>query len=303
MYTDSMTKIHVICGGDSSERAVSLRSGAAVAAALESAGFIVQVSDIDVSDRELQGSDAVFLVLHGSGGEDGTIQRRLETLNMPFVGSGSAASELCMDKAAYRAFMLSHHVRMPAGAIVSHNEYVDHPLSKKPHVLKPVDGGSSIDTHIIRDTSKVDTLAISHSYTRHDRMLLEELIVGTELTVGVLGDQALPVIEIIPPTDAEFDYENKYNGSTQELCPPQHVPAETQRAVQAIALEAHKLTDCRDMSRSDFIVTASNEHYLLETNTIPGMTETSLYPKMAATAGISMPELTAQLVERALARN
>lgn len=297
-----MTKILVICGGTSSERDVSLRSGGAVAAALSAEGYDVTTHDSDVTDAQLRMSDVVFPVLHGAGGEDGTFQERLEALGIPFVGSGSTASKLCMDKAAYREFVAKNTIRMPAGSVVTHHTYIDHPLTKQPHVLKPIDGGSSIDTHIIRDVDDVETMPISLSFTRHHTMLLEELIIGTELTVGVLRDTALPVIEIIPPQNAEFDYTNKYNGATQELCPPQHVSAEVQVKVQSLAQDVHRLTNCRDMSRSDFIVTRTGKCYLLETNTIPGMTETSLFPKMARTAGLSMPELTKQLVEMALER-
>jgi D-alanine-D-alanine ligase len=134
-------------------------------------------------------------------------------------------------------------------------------------------------------------------------MLLEELIEGVELTVGVLGDQALPVIEIIPPSDGEFDYENKYNGKSQELCPPRHVDQNIQKQAQEIAVHIHRSLGLRDMSRTDIIIRRSdNVLFTLETNTIPGMTDQSLLPKAAAVAGYSMPELCDTLVRRALQR-
>lgn len=297
-----MAKVHVICGGTSDERAVSLRSGEAVREALAQAGYEVAVFDTSDSDNAISACDVVFPVLHGAGGEDGEFQERLEKLGVKFVGSGSVASRLCMDKAAYREHMIAQGFLMAQGQAVTRNEYLASPLAHAPHVLKPIDGGSSIDTHIIRDAASIDTTAVVASFTRHPRMVLEELIEGTELTVGVLGDRALPVIEIIPPSDGEFDYENKYNGQTQELCPPQHVSEAVQQAVQAIAVQVHNAAGCRDFSRSDFITTASGKHYLLETNTIPGMTQTSLFPKMAQTAGISMPELVSMLVGQAQRR-
>lgn len=299
-----MTKIHVICGGKSDEREVSLRSGTAVADALRAAGYDdVAVFDTSDADDTIRQCDVVFPVLHGVGGEDGELQQRLQAQGVPFVGTDAAGSRLCLDKAAYRTRMISLGFRMAAGATVTRDEYYTHPLARKPHVLKPVNGGSSIDTYILREEANTDTsAAIAASFTRHQKMILEELIVGTELTVGILGDQALPVIEVIPPQNEEFDYTNKYNGKTQELCPPQHVPEDIQQAVQALALQIHRAAGCRDFSRTDFIVTADGVPFLLETNTIPGMTATSLFPKMAQAAGISMPQLVDKLVQLALSR-
>ena len=133
-------------------------------------------------------------------------------------------------------------------------------------------------------------------------MLLEELVEGIEITVAVVGDQALPVIEIIPPEAGEFDYENKYNGRSQELCPPEHVAEDIQAEARDLALRTHNLTGCRDFSRTDMILTPLGELWILETNTIPGMTDQSLLPKAAAAAGIPMPLLCDRLVQMALAR-
>ncbi len=298
-----MTKIHVICGGASSEREVSLRSGAAIAKALEEAGYEIAILDTTATDTEMANCDVAFPVLHGVGGEDGEIQARLRRLGVTFVGSDVEASQLCMDKTVYRKLMLTENLLMPEGATVTAFEYEAHELAVQPHVLKPVDGGSSIDTHIVRDVASADRSAIADSFQRHTAMILEELIEGVELTVGILGDTALPVIEIIPPTDAEFDYDNKYNGKTQELCPPEHVSDDVQKAVQLIALQAHTLAGCRDFSRTDFITTPAGKQYLLETNTIPGLTKTSLFPKMTETAGMTMPELVDTLVKMALKRH
>jgi D-alanine-D-alanine ligase len=172
-------------------------------------------------------------------------------------------------------------------------------LAKQPFVLKPNDGGSSIDTFIMRDPQKVNATAIKQAFSRHKTMLLQELINGVEITVAVtrMNDHAaLPVIEIIPPADGEFDYENKYNGKTQELCPPEHVGRENQRKAQALAKQVHDLTRCQDVSRTDMIITPDDKIYILETNTMPGMTEESLVPKAAAADGISMSKLCSALI-------
>ena len=299
-----MTKILVLAGGDSDEREVSLRSGGAVHAALQTAGYDSELLDYNadqVADAQLMRADVVFPALHGIGGEDGQVQSRLEKLGLPFVGSDSASSALCMDKRRYK-----QHVRgtipVPEGELVDLGSVWQSPLTARPFVLKPSDGGSSVDTFLVRDTENMDRQGIEAAFARHPQLLLEELISGIEITVAVLGDQALPAVEIIPPAGGEFDYANKYNGATQELCPPANVAEELQRTAGEYALEAHRLCGCRDMSRTDMIITADNQMYILETNTIPGLTSQSLLPKEAAAAGITMPELAGQLVEAALAR-
>lgn len=298
-----MMKINVVCGGTSDERDVSLRSGNAVAEALRQKGHAVEILDTSDSDARIVRCDVVFPVLHGVGGEDGQFQARLEKTGVPFVGSGSEASRLCMDKSLYRQAAQAAGFLMAEGRVVDEEGYTNDPLAKQPHVLKPIDGGSSIDTLIVRDPRSIDRQLVRDMYSRHRTMLLEQLITGTEVTVGVLADNALPVIEIIPPSDEEFDYKNKYNGKTQELCPPEHVTEALQEAAQALTLRVHTALGCRDLSRTDFIIEQdSNELYLLETNTIPGMTGQSLYPKMAAAAGMDFESLCDQLAEMALLR-
>ena len=169
-------------------------------------------------------------------------------------------------------------------------------------LVKPVDGGSSIGVCIVRRPATTISDQIRSTFETYRQMIVEELIEGDEITVGILEDTALPVIEIIPPENGEFDYENKYNGKTQELCPPQHISQEHQQAAQELALRIHKAAGCRDLSRSDFMLNRQGQLYLLETNTIPGMTNQSLYPRMALTAGISMPELVSRFVQAALSR-
>ena len=300
-----MSNIIVLAGGTSGERDVSLRSGAAVTSALQAAGHTVQ--QLDPADGLMQYNfakcDAVFPVLHGVGGEDGGIQAQLDDFGVRYIGSDRIASELCFDKWQYKQVLSAHNIKNAAGALVDEAAFWTSELIKAPFVLKPNDGGSSIDTVLIRDT----TLGLNHAafsalFSRHPQMLLEQLIVGMEITVAVLGDQALPVIEIIPPASGEFDYENKYNGQSQELCPPVNVTAEIQADAQNLALQIHQLTACRDFSRTDIMIAADSQLYVLETNTIPGMTNQSLFPKAAATAGISMEQLVDRLVSFAVQR-
>lgn len=298
-----MTKINVICGGTSDEREISLRSGAAVATALEIAGYEVhRLDSATASIDEIAAAEVVFLVLHGAGGEDGTLQGQLEERGVKFVGSGSVASAVCFDKWRYREYV-KDELPLPDGDLVTLAEFRSHTLAKRPFVLKPFDGGSSVDTFIVRDVGAIPIEAMEVSFGKHGKMLLEQLIVGTELTVGVLGEKAIGIVEIIPPTDGEFDYENKYNGKTLELCPPEHVDEKIQAEARTLAEIAHHTTGCQDFSRTDIMVEASSDKlYVLETNTIPGLTDQSLFPKTAATIGLSMPELCDQLVQSALHR-
>jgi D-alanine-D-alanine ligase len=299
-----MTKVHVLAGGTSNEREVSLRSGRSVAAALRDAGYDVAVLDpADTAMTDIVNCDVVFPAMHGAGAEDGTLQAELEKHHVQYVGTGPEASSLCFDKGRYREFIKARDLPIAEGALVTQQTYRNHRLFGAPYVLKPVDGGSSLDVHIVRDPVSAPHEAIEATFSKYKQLLLELLIEGIELTVGVLGDKSLPAIEIIPPADGEFDYENKYNGASQELCPPQHVSETVQRRAQELALHAHTLCGCRDLSRTDIMYeTSTDKLYILETNTLPGMTDQSLYPKAAAANGLSMPELCSQLVQFALKR-
>ncbi len=296
-------KVHILSGGESAEREVSLRSGKAVAKALEQAGYEVANLDPALANIDkIANCDIVFPVLHGAGGEDGTIQKQLEKRNIKFAGSGSKASALCFDKWEYRQVITAAGLPMAKAATIKHHEHATHELAQSVHVLKPIAGGSSIDVHIVRDLGKIPHEAIAKTFERYETMLIEELIDGTELTVGILGDKALPIIKIVPPEAGEFDYENKYNGASQEIVAPEDVSPKIQKAARELALKAHQLTGCRDFSRTDIMCDKSGKLFLLETNTIPGMTDQSLYPKMALATGLSMPKLCKTLVEFALKR-
>jgi len=300
-----MKRIVVLQGGVSSEREVSLRSAANVVEQLKKLGYTAVVADpadADFNLRKLaEKCDAVLPILHGAGGEDGVLQEQLEAMGKPFLGSGSEACELTFDKALYRDFLHEYGVLMADGEVVTRAQFKKSELRDVPYVLKPINGGSSVDTVIVRDlANEPDEAYFADLFARHGEMLLEELIEGQELTVGVLGDKALPVILIVPPTSEAFDYENKYNGRTQEIVNPEQVSTQVQERAQDLALRLHRLTGCRHLSRTDMIVTPGGMLYVLETNTIPGLTQQSLFPKAAAAAGYDMPALIKCFVELAV---
>lgn len=300
------TQVLVLAGGNSLEREISLRSGAAVAAALKRVGYEVSAADPAAGLQKLipalKSADVVFPALHGVGGEDGVLQRFLEEKQIKFVGSGSRASELCFDKYSYDQLLINNGILTPKTELVTFEEFGSTTLAKRPFVLKPNDGGSSIDNVIVRDVARKDETAIRQAFDKYSQLLLQELISGPEITVAVLGTASLPVIEILPPDDQEFDYENKYNGATREICPPEHVSQSEQAEAQKLAARIHELCGCRDLSRTDIIVSEGGELCVLETNTIPGLTDESLLPKAAEAAGIDMLALCDRLVKSALAR-
>lgn len=299
-------KVLVIYGGTSSEREVSLHSGKNVHAALERSGHTVTLLDPindpsyeHLADR-VHGIDVVFPVLHGKNGEDGQLQQILERLGVPFVGSGAAVSRNCFDKLQTLNILQAAQLPVPDTDVVTYDQLPDHRLTQQPFVLKPQDEGSSVDTYLIRDPAAFNPADYRAAFDKRGSLLIETLVSGIELTVPVLGDTALPVIEIIPPEGGEFDYENKYNGQTQELCPPQHIPADVQAQAQRLAEAAHRTMACRHMSRTDMIWATTGELVILEINTLPGMTAESLYPKAAKAAGMSIEQLVDLLVTMAV---
>ena len=291
----------VLGGGISPEKEVSKRSAAAFQSALEELGHtVMQLDPAEVSLEEIihqaTAVDGTFPVLHGVGGEDGTIQEKLEAAGATYFGPGPEACRLTLDKTLFKKILEENNLPTPAWNLVSLDELATEPLTKAPFVLKPYDGGSSIDTFIIRSLP-FDSAPLEEALARHHKMLIEELIEGFEITIGILGDEALPVVEIIPPKDQEFDYENKYNGATTELCPPINVSNELQRQAQALALTVHKVTGCRHLSRTDIMIDTDGNLFIIDTNTLPGLTGQSLYPKAAAEAGYSWQDLVRKFTE------
>lgn len=293
-------KVLVLGGGDSSEREVSLKSADMVRAACERLGHHVGYFDPQGHMSQLlhvaKDYDVVLPILHGKGGEDGDVQEVLEQAGMPFLGSGSEASELCFDKVRTKELIRKHHVLTPEWGVVGASELAGAELAQTPFVLKPVDDGSSVDAMIVRQLP-YDARMAEELFTRHKQMLLEKLVFGVEITVTVLGGKAMPIVEIIPPEGGEFDYVNKYNGASSELCPPQHVSEDAQTEAARVAEFVFEVTGARHLARIDMIVAPGDDVYVLEINTMPGMTDQSLVPKSAAAAGLTFDQLVARFIE------
>lgn len=291
----------VLGGGSSPEKDVSRRSAAAVVEALVELGHeTTYVDPATVSAAELieraSNSDGVLPILHGAGGEDGEVQAMLESAGVPYLGPDVTACEATYDKTVFKRILEKHDLPTPKWSIVNRGNWLNEPLAKKPFVVKTFSGGSSIDTFIVRSFPYDDT-PILEALDRYGEMLIEELIAGHEITVGVLGNDALPVVEIIPPDGKEFDYENKYNGATRELCPPVNISEDLQIQAQDLALKTHIATRCRHLSRTDIMINSEGNMFIIDTNTIPGLTKQSLYPKAAAQAGYSWTKLVEEFIK------
>ncbi|HTL54828.1 MAG TPA: D-alanine--D-alanine ligase [Candidatus Limnocylindrales bacterium] len=291
-------RITVMLGGPSAEREVSLRSGAAVAQALRSLGHDVFELDPQPEGWDLPACDVVFLALHGTYGEDGTVQRKLEELGMPYTGCDSEASAVAFDKFITKERCVAAGVPTARFLLID-SVSASWPMGwNPPIVLKPVRQGSSVGLHFVERVSDWSP-ALLESMRYDSQVLMEEKIIGRETTVGILAGQPLPVVEVRPRTGV-YDYRSKYtSGATEYLCPAPFDEATTQR-IQAAGLGAFQAVGGRDYGRIDIMVRADGEPVVLEVNTLPGMTETSLLPKAAAAAGIGYAELCQRMVDLAL---
>jgi len=278
-----------------------------------STGLVGANSALVPAGNEQRRLDVVFVAIHGQWGEDGTIQGMLELLGIPYVGSGVLASALAMDKVMAKIVLAAHLIDVPAGIVVSRPAWPEERetfLAQAgdlgfPLVVKPVRQGSSVGVVMVGSPGDLPG-AIETAFALDDRVMVEERLHGTELTVGVIGNgpslRALPVIEIATTADF-FDYRAKYDPAlTDEICPAR-ISDELATRVQDLAMQAHNALGCRDLSRTDFIATDDGRVVTLEVNTIPGMTANSLLPKAARVAGIDFGELCSMLIEAALARN
>jgi D-alanine-D-alanine ligase len=300
-----MTKVAVLLGGMSAEREVSLRSGAQVIEALKQAGFDVTSVEVTADLQALINAltpapDVIFNALHGRYGEDGTIQGVLDYLGIPYTHSGVRASALAMDKAAAKAVFAHAGLPVAPHRIIEIAELADHDPLPPPYVVKPVNEGSSVGVSIVRpgDNRNAEIVA-SWNF---GAAMVEQYIPGRELTVGVLEDRALAVTEIIS-NEAFYDYHAKYAAGGSHHVIPAELPAHVTQRAMDIALAAHRALGCRGASRSDLRYDdATGRLVLLEVNTQPGMTATSLLPEQAAYAGMDFPALCAWMVERAKCR-
>lgn len=292
--------ITVMLGGPSAEREVSLRSGKAVAQALRSLGHKVQELDpVDPAWSLSASTEVVFLALHGTYGEDGTVQQRLEECQVPYTGCGPEASRLAFDKVLTKQRCLAKGVATPRFEVIS-NANASWPTGwEPPVVLKPVRQGSSVGLQFVRSIGEWGQ-ALAEAFRYDSEVLMEEEIRGRETTVGILDDHALPVVEIRPHRGA-YDYHSKYTvGATDYLCPAP-LDASVTANLQRVALEAFRAIGGRDYARVDILLRPDGSPAVLEVNTLPGMTETSLLPKAAAAAGLDYPQLCQRMIDLALA--
>ena len=300
-------RIGVLLGGLSPESDVSRRSGSAMAAALQRLGYTVTAIEADRSLAEALVQNRIevaMLALHGPLGEDGSVQGLLEILGIPYTGSGVLASAVAMHKAAAKKIFIFHALPTPDFQVLSQRSD-DAELSstrvsmKPPFVVKPCEGGSSIGVSIVRDDSGIASALESAVCDGSSDILIEAYVSGREITVGVLNGHALPAIEVSPDTDF-YDYDAKYNskGATRYIASPD-LSVELHEQLQNLAETVFRVLGCSGAARIDFIVTPKGRPFILEVNTIPGMTETSLLPMAAGQGGIGFDELVEQILQGA----
>lgn len=300
--------IAVLMGGWSAEREVSLMSGNGVADALESLGHRVTRIDMDrdVAAKLAEAKpDVVFNALHGTPGEDGSVQGMLDLMGLRYTHSGMVTSVIAIDKQLTKQALVPHGIPMPGGRMVSREElYRQDPLPR-PYVLKPVNEGSSVGVAIVTAESNVGNPISAEArgpWQEFDELLAEPFIRGRELTTAVLGDQALGVTEL-KPKNGFYDYDAKYTDGLTEHVFPAQIPDDVAEACKRIALDAHRLLGCKGASRADFRWDDSQGVeglFLLEVNTQPGMTPLSLVPEQARHLGIDYASLVQRIVEEAL---
>ncbi|MEW6448208.1 MAG: D-alanine--D-alanine ligase [Bacillota bacterium] len=303
-------RVAVLLGGQSAEREVSLKSGEAVYRALVGRGRDVVKIDVgpDVAQRlQVERADVAFIALHGKGGEDGSIQGLLEIMGVPYTGSGILASAIAMDKVATKRLLLSEG--LPTPRFVNLKAGSCDPLKTEdvlrkirlPLVVKPATQGSSVGMTVVRKEEEL-AQAIKDAFRYDTSVLVEEFVAGPEVTASVLGNERPVVLPLLEITTAKgvYDYEAKYTpGMSDHLIPPR-IPIAVQRRVEEIALVTYKLLGCKGFARVDFIVGSGSQPYVLEVNTIPGLTEVSLFPDAARAAGISFSDLVERLISLAL---
>jgi len=297
-------KIALLMGGPSSERDVSLATGRGISKALRSLG--VDVVEVDVRDENFQLPEDVefaFIALHGTFGEDGQLQQLLEERGVAYTGEGIQGSRLAFDKIRSKEKFEEHSVRTPEWETIEANQ---HPRMRPPMVVKAPRQGSTVGVHIVKSIEDLaPAIAGSAKYDRE--LLIEKFVSGRELTIGILGDQALPILEIIPK-GGFYDFTNKYpflnpqaGGGAEHVCPAR-IDEKKTAEIQELALRAFRALGLQVYGRVDVILSDGGEPFVLEVNTIPGMTEASLLPEAAAAAGIGYVDLCTRIIALSRAR-
>jgi len=301
-------KIAVLMGGRSSEREISIKTGKQISQALAGEGY--EVKEFDPAGALVNGlkdfqPDVVFIALHGKYGEDGTMQGLLELLGFPYTGPGVLSSALCMDKVIAKKVMCYEGIPTPSFHVITEEleEGAVENLIKElglPLVVKPSKQGSAIGVSIVREKGELEK-ALNEALKYDQAVLVEAYIDGTELTAAVLGTKnprVLPLVEIVFETEF-YDYTAKYSPGMSHHIIPARISPEAAAKVEELALRTYRAMDCCQLSRVDFMLNSEGQPFVLETNTIPGMTETSLFPDAAKAAGISFAELVSLLVDEA----
>ena len=311
-------RVVVIAGGLSPERDVSLRSGRRVAEDLRKAGFDAQVKDIDanlLADLLSDPPACAFPLVHGVAGEDGSLQEVLQAINLPFVGSDAHSCRRSFDKAIAGSLVSGAGISVPksialpqamfrdlgaGGLLEAITEQIGLPL-----IIKPNRGGSALGVSVVREAAELPAAMVG-AFAYGEVVLIQRYIVGTEIAVGVFADgegpTALPATEIVPDSGL-YDYTARYTAGTTEFFTPARLPDNVLEAAAETAVTAHRVLGLRDWSRSDLVVDADSQVWFLEVIVAPGMTETSLYPQEIAASSVSITEVLAALVKRAVARS
>lgn len=306
-------RIAVVCGGPSAEAEVSHASAGCVADALQVNFSNVEVIELRQTVAEAlkeKNIDVVLPVLHGPPGEDGTFQGLLEIIGLPYVGSGVHASAFAMDKVVAKRIFEASGLPVARDVVVHRGDGIGTAARRVAEslapdvVVKPARQGSALGIHFVRDLDNLEE-ALEEAFFYDEQVLVEQRIEGKEITAAVLerdGIEALPVIEIRTPPGSWYDYEHRYTPGLSEHIIPAPLPDAQYARAQEIATLAHQVLGCRDLSRADLVAPPQGDPIIIEVNTLPGMTPTSLYPDAAAAAGLSFEALVAHLVERALSR-
>jgi len=300
-------KIAIILGGASSEKDISILTGLSVAEALVGKydTEVIHIgSDISILPEKLLGSNVVFNALHGGTGENGDIQSFFDLHHISYCGSGAKASKLAMDKHLSKMIARTESVPTPEWILIKSDKYSTQLLNENalkfdfPYIVKPADEGSTVGLSLVNSEDEIEG-AIEIAGKHSTNILLEEYIAGRELTVGILGVKALPIVEIISDHQL-YDYECKYSKGKSQYKVPAELPEKVTRKIQDDALKIYKAVGCRHYARVDFRLNEKNEHYFLEINTLPGMTSTSLLPMAAQAGGLEFPDLVDTIIKIAM---
>jgi D-alanine-D-alanine ligase len=292
-------KVGILSGGDSPERDVSLKSGIAVRNALRHSGILpVMIDPVGTPEEwfhKIASCDYVFIALHGTGGEDGCIQGLLELLNIPFSGSGVLASAIAMDKIVSKQLFKANNVPTPDWCVLTNSKQTVKRNFTFPVIIKPRNQGSAIGASIVQRATQLSS-AVNKALKYSSEVLVEKYISGKELTVAVLGKTALPVVEVVPKGKF-YDYRSKYETGMSRHIVPAHIPPGVQRQAKKIALKVHQVLGLRAVSRIDFRCDRDNRLFVLEANSIPGLTEVSLLPDAARAQGVDFDTLILRIIE------